>query len=130
MFPFYGTHFAHWKSSMESHIRSYSVDLWEIIVDGLKNPHEPNNLCPRDFYDTHLNASARDRIRSAIHRKLLDQVNDIESAKELWDRIEVLQEGNNLIQKSVYETTKTEATMFMIKDGETLSEAYARLCAL
>ena len=125
-----GTHFSHWKSSMESHIRSCSVELWEIIVEGLKKPNDPSHLSSREFYDRQLNASARDKIRSAIHRKLLDQVNDIDSAKVLWDRIVVLQEGTNLIQKSFYETAKTEANMFMIKDGETLSDAYARLCAL
>ena len=44
--------------------------------------------------------------------------------------IVVLQEGTNLIQKSLYESAKTEATMFMIKDGETIADAYARLGAL
>ena len=124
---FDGTHFSHWKSSMESHFHNCSVELWEIIVEGLKKPHEPNNLSPREFYDRQLNASACDKIRSAIHRKLLDQVIDIESAKELWDRIVVLQEGTNLIQKSFYETAKTEANMFMINDGETLFDSYAIL---
>jgi hypothetical protein len=37
----------------------------------------------------------------------LDQVNDIDSAKELRDRIIVLQEGINFIQKSLYESAKT-----------------------
>ena len=42
----------------------------------------------------------------------------------------VLQEGTNLIQKAKYEAVKNEMTMFMIKDGETLTTAYARLNAL
>ena len=98
---FDGTHFSFWKSSMESHIRSCSVELWEIITDGYLKPNDPTKLTSTEFYNRQLNASARDKIRSAIHRKLLDQVNDIESAKELWDRIVVLQEGTNLIQKSL-----------------------------
>jgi hypothetical protein len=127
---FDGTHFSFWKSSMESHIRSCSVEMWEIIADGYLKPKDPTKLTSTEFYNRQLNASARDKIRSAIHRKLLDQVNDIDSAKELWDRIVVLQEGTNLIQKSLYESAKTEATMFMIKDGESIADAYARLGAL
>ncbi|KAK1684210.1 hypothetical protein QYE76_045058 [Lolium multiflorum] len=69
-------------------------------------------------------------IRSGINRKLLDQVNDIDSAKELWDRIIVLQEGTNLIQKARCESAKTEATMFMITERESMADAYGRLGAL
>ncbi|KAK1652756.1 hypothetical protein QYE76_070561 [Lolium multiflorum] len=127
---FDGTHFPHWKSSMESHIRSCSVELWEIILHGYREPQDPNRLTSTEFYNRQLNASARDKIRSGINRKLLDQVDDIVSAKELWDRIVVLQEGTDLIQSSLYETAKQEAYQFMIRDGESVFDAYARLGAL
>ena len=127
---FDGTHFSFWKSSMESHIRSCSVELWEIIADGYMKPRDPMKLTSTEFYNRQLNASACDKIRSGIHRKLLDQVNDIDLAKELWDRIVVLQEGTNLIQKSLYESAKSEATLFMIREGESIVDAYARLGAL
>ncbi|KAK1611661.1 hypothetical protein QYE76_035334 [Lolium multiflorum] len=107
-----------------------SVELWEIIVHGYREPQDPIRLTSTEFYNRQLNASARDKIRSGINRKLLDQVNDIDSAKELWDRIVVLQEGTDLIQSALYETAKQEAHQFMIRDGESVSDAYARLGAL
>ncbi|KAK1686199.1 hypothetical protein QYE76_047047 [Lolium multiflorum] len=107
-----------------------SVEMWKIIVNGYWKPKDPNMLASTGFYKRQLNASACEKIRSGINRKLLDQVNDIDSAKELWDRIVVLQEGTNLVQKSLYESAKTEATLFMIKEGETIAEAYGRLGAL
>ncbi|KAK1627475.1 hypothetical protein QYE76_001790 [Lolium multiflorum] len=125
-----GTHFPHWKSAMESHIRSCSVELWELIVHGHPEPQDPTRLTSTEFYNRQLNASARDKIRSGINRKLLDQVDDIVSAKELWDRIVVLQEGTDLIQSALYETAKQEAYQFMIRDGESIFDAYARLGAL
>ncbi|KAK1603911.1 hypothetical protein QYE76_027584 [Lolium multiflorum] len=125
-----GTHFPHWKSAMESHIRSCSVELWELIVHGHREPQDPTRLTSTEFYNRQLNASARDKIRSGINRKLLDQVDDIVSAKELWDRIVVLQEGTDLIQSALYETAKQEAYQFMIRDGESIFDAYARLGAL
>ncbi|KAK1661354.1 hypothetical protein QYE76_049513 [Lolium multiflorum] len=107
-----------------------SVELWEIIVHGYREPQDPIRLTSTEFYNRQLNASARDKIRSGINRKLLDQVNDIDSAKELWDRIVVLQEGTDLIQSALYETAKQEAHQFMIRDGESVADAYARLGAL
>ncbi|KAK1649981.1 hypothetical protein QYE76_067786 [Lolium multiflorum] len=107
-----------------------SVELWELIVHGHREPQDPTRLTSTEFYNRQLNASARDKIRSGINRKLLDQVDDIVSAKELWDRIVVLQEGTDLIQSSLYETAKQEAYQFMIRDGESVFDAYARLGAL
>ncbi|KAK1605593.1 hypothetical protein QYE76_029266 [Lolium multiflorum] len=107
-----------------------SVELWEIIVDGYQKPQYPARLSSTEFYNRQLNASGRDKIRSGINRKLLDQVNDIDSAKELWDRIVVLQEGTDLIQSALYESAKQEATMFMIREGKSVADAYARLGAL
>ncbi|KAK1695464.1 hypothetical protein QYE76_012161 [Lolium multiflorum] len=107
-----------------------SVELWEIILHGYREPQDPVRLTSTEFYNRQLNASARDKIRSGINRKLLDQVNDIGSAKELWDRIVVLQEGTDLIQSSLYETAKQEAHRFMIREGESIADAYARLGAL
>ncbi|KAK1616346.1 hypothetical protein QYE76_021863 [Lolium multiflorum] len=107
-----------------------SVELWEIILHGYREPQDPDRLTSTEFYNRQLNASARDKIRSGINRKLLDQVDDIVSAKELWDRIVVLQEGTDLIQSSLYETAKQEAYQFMIRDGESVFDAYARLGAL
>ena len=114
---------------MESHLRSCSEELWEVVVQGY-SPVDPTNLTGREYYDRQLNATAYDKIRSVVHRALHDQVSNLESAKELWERIVVLQEGTNLIQKAKYEAVKNEMTMFMIKDGETLTTAYARLNAL
>ena len=86
---------------MESHLLSCSEELWEVVVQGY-SPVDPTNLTGREFYDRQLNATARDKIRSAVHRALHDQVSNLESAKELWERIVVLQEGTNLIQKAKY----------------------------
>ncbi|KAK1616997.1 hypothetical protein QYE76_022514 [Lolium multiflorum] len=110
--------------------RRCSVELWEIILHGYREPQDPVRLTSTEFYNRQLNASARDKIRSGINRKLLDQVNDIGSAKELWDRIVVLQEGTDLIQSALYETAKQEAHRFMIREGESVADAYARLGAL
>jgi hypothetical protein len=44
--PMYdGTHFSFSKSSMESHLRSFSEELWEVVVQGYK-PLDPNDLSP------------------------------------------------------------------------------------
>ncbi|KAK1694182.1 hypothetical protein QYE76_010879 [Lolium multiflorum] len=118
------------RSDRPLHRVRCSVELWEIILHGYREPQDPVRLTSTEFYNRQLNASAHDKIRSGINRKLLDQFNDIGSAKELWDRIVVLQEGTDLIQSALYETAKQEAHQFMIREGESVADAYARLGAL
>ncbi|KAK1602570.1 hypothetical protein QYE76_037462 [Lolium multiflorum] len=70
------------------------MELWEIIVDGYRKPQDPIRLTSIEFYNHQLNASARDKIRSGINRKLLNQVNDIDSLKSCGIG---LQEGESVV---------------------------------
>jgi hypothetical protein len=127
---FDGTHFPFWqKTSMESHLRSCSEEIWDVVVKGFK-VIDSDNMSPREYYDRQLNATACEKIQSALHRALHNQVSDLESAKELWDRSIILQQGTSLIQRSMYEAAKYELNLFMIEDGESLFECYSRLDAL
>src|SRR4051812_21847896 len=45
---FDGTHFSHLKASMEPHLRSCSVELWEIMCTGF-HPQDLNNLTPGEY---------------------------------------------------------------------------------
>ena len=87
---------------------------------------DANNLTPRERVSRQLNSTARDKIRAALPIPLYNQVHRIESAKDLWDKIIILQEGTSLIQRTNYECAKREMSLFVIKDGEKLSSAYAR----
>ena len=47
---FDGTHFSFWKTAMESHLRSCSEQLWEVVVQGY-SPVDPTNLTGHEYYD-------------------------------------------------------------------------------
>ena len=122
--PLYdGSHFSYWKSSMESYLRSISKDLWDVVEFGYK-PVDLSSLTPRECVSHQLNSTARDKIRHALPRSLCDQVHRIDSAKDLWDGILILPEGTSLIQRTNYDCAKREMGMFIIKDGESLANAY------
>jgi len=55
---------------------------------------------------------------------------NIESVKELWDKLSILFEGTTAIQRTKYEAAKQEMHMFVVKDGESLTSAYSRFIAL
>ena len=114
---------------MESYLRSMCEELWDIVEQGYL-PEDPSSLSPHERVLRQLNSTARDKISVALPKGLYNQVHRIESAKDLWDRIIILQEGTSLTQKTNYECAKREMDLFVIMDGENLKDAYSRLDVL
>jgi hypothetical protein len=69
---------------MDSHVRSCSNELWDVVVYEFK-PINPDHMTLREFYDRQPNATSWEKIRSAHHRDLHNQVSELESTKEIWD---------------------------------------------
>jgi hypothetical protein len=87
-------------------------------------------MSPVEKINSQLNSTALDKIRQNLKRDTYDQVDNIESAKELWDKLTILFEGTTTIQRQRYEAATQDMQMFDVNDGESISSAYARLIAL
>ena len=84
---------------MESHVCSSSVQLWRVIKNGF-NPHDPNNLTPSEVVDEQLNATAKHMLQKAMTKESVDHIWSFKTAKEAWDYLVALYEGNTSIQRS------------------------------
>src|SRR5664279_3147800 len=91
--------FTNWKCAMESHVCSSSVQLWRVIKDGFK-PHDPGNLTPSEIVDEKLNATAKHMLQKAMTEESVDHIRSLKTAKEAWDYLVDLYEGNMSIQRS------------------------------
>ena len=60
--------FAYWQYLMESHLKSCSMELWRIILQGYA-PVFPDNLTRREEVDCQLNANALHIIQQAMTPK-------------------------------------------------------------
>ena len=85
--------FINWRNSMESYVRSSSIQLWRIIKHGFK-PSDPTNLSPQEVIDEQLDALVHYLIERAMTEEDVDQVHAFKSTKEAWDYLENLYEGN------------------------------------
>jgi hypothetical protein len=90
--------FSFWKTSMRSHLRSVCVELWGVVENGYE-PVDERNMSPVEKINCQLNSTALDKIRQSLKRDTYDQVVNIESAKELWEKLTILFEGTTAIQR-------------------------------
>src|SRR3954463_3340329 len=118
--------FGKWKLAMESHIRSASTQLWWVILRG-HHPEDPTTLSPRKEVDEKLNDTARHMLRRVVPDDYQDSIALLKTAKEIWDTLREIFEGDISVQRSHLPLLKTEVNMFVRKDGETADQVFHRL---
>src|ERR1041384_795687 len=121
--------FGKWKLAMESHVRSASTQLWWIILRG-HHPEDPSSLSPREEVDEQLNDTACPTLRQAVPDDYQDSIALLKMAKEIWDTLREIFEGDISVQRSCLALLKTEVNMFVRKDGETADQVFRRLKSL
>ena len=111
---------------MESHVRSASTQVWWIILRGYQ-PEDPSSLYPREEVDEQLNDIACHMLRRAVPEDYRDSIALLKSAKEIWNTLGEIFEGDASVQRSRLALLKTEVNMFVRKEGETADQAFRRL---
>src|ERR1041384_7359427 len=118
--------FGKWKLAMESHVRSASTQLWWIILRG-HHPEDPSSLSPREEVDEQLNDTACHMLRKAVPDDYRDSIALLKMAKDIWNTLGEIFEGDASVQRSRLALLKTEVNMFVRKEGEIVDQAFRRL---
>ena len=74
------TNFALWQFLMESHLKSCSMEVWNIIERGFA-PTYANDLTRREEVDCQFNATALNIIQNALSQKELAHIRSCKTAK-------------------------------------------------
>src|SRR3954471_21635477 len=114
------------KLAMESHVRSASTQLWWVILSG-HHPEDPSSLYPREEIDEQLNDTACHMLRKAVPNDYQHSIALLKTAKEIWDTLCEIFEGDISVQRSRLAILKTEVNMFVRKDGESADQVFRRL---
>jgi hypothetical protein len=101
--------FGDWKFLMRSHMRSASTELWRIIEEGY-SPRDRMNLTRREVVDNQLNAIAINMIHLAITPKDRAHIRSLKTAKEAWDKLDMLFLEHVNIQSSCLNEVNNMAT--------------------
>jgi hypothetical protein len=121
--------FIKWQGLIKSHISSSSTHLWRVIQNGFA-PHNPLNLTRREEVDEQLNATAKHLLQQAMPDTHAAHINNLCTAKEVWDYLTMLFIGNESIWSSKFDDLKSEERDFIMRDNETPDEMYQRILAL
>ena len=121
---------------MKIFIQASDYNLWNVIING---PHIPtyiiNNtviLKPKNDWDdqdrrmAQLNAKAINVLYYALDVNEFNRISTYNSAKEIWDRLEITHEGTNQVKESKISILVHKYELFKIEQNESISGMYTR----
>jgi len=135
---FNGQYYSWWKNHMENYVQADDYELWMIIQNGplipkktLKNgssvPKKYEEFNAEDFRMMEKNAKAKKLLYFGLGPDEYTRISKCESAKEIWDALQVAYEGTSQAKQSRIELLMRKYELFETCDKETVMEMYTRL---
>ena len=121
---------------MRIYVQSVDYELWRIIVSGPKNPTikvegkdvpkpEPT-WDENDLKMLQSNFKAMNVLYCALDPNEYNRISSCESAKEIWDMLEVTHEGTSQVKESKINILVHNCELFRMKMDESITEIFTR----
>ncbi|KAI8571926.1 hypothetical protein RHMOL_Rhmol01G0158600 [Rhododendron molle] len=121
-------------------IQSTDYDLWKIIQNGPiiptkkvgeeTMPKSDNEWSPSEKTSIEKNYRAMNLLFCAITPNEYDCVSACESAKEIWDELEMSHEGDSQVKESKIDILVHSYELFKMKPDESMSQMFARFASI
>ena len=133
---FNGENYTYWKLRMKIFFEAVDLDLWEVIENGPfiptvvedgKSVTKPKSeWSDTDKRKISLNAKAKLIISSALSQEEYFRVSNYESAKEMWEALEIAHEGTSGVKESRIHNLTHQYELFKMNPGETIKDMQIR----
>jgi len=122
---------------MENYIQAEDYELWmliksgpliptKMIEDGSKVHKKPKEFNADDFKMMEKNAKAKKLLYFGLGPDEYTRISECESAKDIWDAVQVAHEGINQVKQSRIELLMRKYELFDMGDRETVMDMYTR----
>ncbi|GAV84871.1 UBN2 domain-containing protein, partial [Cephalotus follicularis] len=121
-------------------LQSLDYQLWHIIVngprmptrtiEGVVSPKPENEYNDNDFRMLQLNSKAKHVLFYAVGPNEFNRISSCDSAKEMWDLLEITYEGTNQVKESKISMLVHEYELFMMHDNESISDMFTRFTTI
>jgi hypothetical protein len=81
---FDGTNYNKWKHCMKSYLYSISLEVWQVVCDGVDFSEDDEEPTPEQLQKIHRNAQVIIIINSSVDKEEFNRVDDLKEAKDVW----------------------------------------------
>ncbi|GAV58341.1 UBN2 domain-containing protein, partial [Cephalotus follicularis] len=121
-------------------LQSLDYQLWHIIVngprmptrtiEGVVSPKPENEYNDNDFRMLQLNSKAKHVLFCVVGPNEFNRISSCDSAKQMWDLLEVTYEGTNQVKESEISMLVHEYELFIMHDHESISDMFTRFTTI
>jgi hypothetical protein len=117
---------------MRHHLTSLHKSIWDIVEYGAQVPKVGDKDYDSDEADQirHFNSQATTILLVSLCREVYNKVQGLKMAKEIWDVLKTVHEGDEVTKITKQETIKGELGLFVLNQGEEPQAMYNRLKTL
>jgi hypothetical protein len=121
-----------WSDKMRHHLTSLHASIWDIVEFGAQVPTMGDEGYDSDEVAQirHFNSQATTILLASLYREEYNKVQELKSAKEIWDVLKTTHEGDEVTRITKRETIKGELDRFVLNQGEEPQTMYNRLKTL
>src|ERR1044072_6853562 len=130
---FYGEKFDYWKDRIKSFFLGFDMDLWDLVVDGYKEPKDSEGKSiPRSnmtddqkklFTDHH---KARTILLNAISYNEYEKITNKGTAKSIYDSLQMTHEGNAQVKETKALALIQKYDAFRMNEDESVETMFSR----
>src|SRR5690349_14058154 len=129
---FDGEDYCMWSDKMRHHLTSLHASIWDIVEFGAQEPSVGDEGYGSDEVAQirHFNSQATTILLASLSQEEYNKVQGLKSAKEIWDVLKTVHEGDEVIKITKRETIEGELGRFVLNQGEEPQAMYNRLKTL
>jgi hypothetical protein len=129
---FEGEDYSMWSDKMRHHLTSLHKSIWGIVEYGVQVPKKGDKDYDSEEVEQiqHFNSQATTILLASLSREEYNKVQGLKSAKEIWDVLKTVHEGDEVTKITKRETIEGELGRFMLHQGEEPQMMYNRLKTL
>jgi hypothetical protein len=126
---FDGEDYCMWSDKMRHHLTSLHKSIWVIVEYGAQVPKVGDKDYDSDEADQirHFNSQATTILLASLCRDEYNKVQGLKTAKEIWDVLKTVHEGDEVTKITKREMIEGELGRFVLNKGEEPQAMYNRL---
>jgi hypothetical protein len=123
---FNGQKYAFWSIRMKTYIHAQGFEIWQSIVDGYTTPAVPptNDKAMKLGQN---NSKAKNALLNGLSETLFTKVSHCKSAKEIWDKLQNIYEGDSKVKATKLQTYRGQFKQLKMKEDENIATYFLRV---
>jgi hypothetical protein len=109
---------------MRVYLIGVNPDFWKIVCVGVNILKEDEPITQEEEFEIQRNVQAVSILLRSLSPEEFDKVNGTDSAKQIWDTLQVNHEGTRKVREGRIHALEGELNQFIIHENETPQEMF------